>query len=238
MSGLPASRFVAYALIAWAVYLVVFQLFTAFVEGFLLEYLKADNGKSFERLEARSFEINKWERFRRIRQGGLEFRYFYVRIFTLKFVNWGDLPYNVAEFRLLDLIVSFSNNVGTNTNPVLAPATLRVRHDPACSDAVAPCWRVVSIAAISEPSLGEVLEAVYPFTASRYKGVWNTNEVLEVEVRMPRSFTLVQIRSGSNLVGGQGWVYATMCTPTGLCSKPLNLLSQKWVANEEVIIGD
>jgi hypothetical protein len=235
---LPASRFIAYALISWAAYLVVFQLFIAFVDGFVVEALKTDNDKSLERLEARSFEIDRWERFRRIRQGGLEFRYFYVRIFTLKFVNWGYPTYNVADFRLLDLVISFSKNVGTNRNPALAPETVRIPHNPACSDAVAPCWRVISITAISEPSLVEVAEAVDPFISSSYKGIWNTNEVLAIEVRMPRSFTLVQVRSGGNLVGGQGWVYATTCTPTGLCSKPLNLLGQKWVANEEVIIEE
>ncbi|WP_448605128.1 hypothetical protein [Thermoflexus hugenholtzii] len=202
----------------------------------MTEALKADNNRPLERLEARSFEINRWERFRRIRQGGLEFRYFYVRIFTLQFVNWGYSTYNVADFRLLDLIVSFSNNVGTNREPVLAPETLRVRHNPVCSDEVAPCWRVVSIAAITEPTLDETTEVVDLFIDSLYEGGWNTNEVSKVEVRMPRSFTLVQIRSGGNLVGGQGWVYATLCTPTGLCSKPLNLLGQNWVANEEVII--
>ncbi len=233
---MPASRFVAYALVAWAVYLVIFQLFTAFVDGFVTEALKADNNRPLERLEARSFEVNRWERFRRIRQGGLEFRYFYVRIFTLKFVNWGYSTYNVADFRLLDLIVSFSNNVGTNREPVLAPETLRVRHNPACSYEVAPCWRVVSIAAITEPTLDETTEVVDLFIDRLYEGGWNTNEVLEVEVKMPRSFTLVQIRSRGDLVGGQGWVYATLCTPTGLCSKPLNLLGQNWVANEEVII--
>jgi hypothetical protein len=42
---------------------VVFQLFIAFVDGFVVEALKTDNDKSLERLEARSFEIDRWRGF-------------------------------------------------------------------------------------------------------------------------------------------------------------------------------
>jgi hypothetical protein len=82
----------------------------------------------------------------------------------------GYPAYGVADFRLLDLVISFSKNVGTNRNPALAPETVRIPHNPACSDAVAPCWRVTSITAISEPSLVEVAEAVDPFIASPLQG--------------------------------------------------------------------
>ena len=188
----------------------------------------------FEKLEGKSVAIEEWRKFTNLTAGNLEYHYFYVKRLSASFSNVGELSYEIKDLRKFDLFIIFSSNVGTDSNPVLKREFLRVPYREDCENMVAPCWKVRKLSALRTPDNVNVEEVINPFDISSFEGIWDSNEVADLEIQFPEAvkFTLVQIFNGTSLVGGDGWIYIVLVTPSGFASRPINIFREPWTMGE------
>jgi len=234
---MPVSRAIAFYMVALSVANLIAVSALPFFDVVTEKVLSVrDTLIMLEKLEINSVTVERWRVFLRQRVGGITYRYAYVERISLEITNLADVSYPIQGLRLHDLFLVFSLNEGTDRNPQIKTGVIRIRYSPSCSSSEAPCWRVLNIKALKNPSDDFVAEGVNPFEPNTVSGKWDGFEIMNVVVELPRSlrFVLVQITQGINVVGGLGWIYFTLCTPYGACSKPLNLLNKPWQAKEEI----
>ena len=183
-----------------------------------------------ERLNCTSLTIMDWEKFYNEAISGLTYDYFYVTHLRIEVVNIGKISYPIKGLKAFDLFLVYSKNIGTDDKPLLENAFLRLpyRHD--CSIETAPCWRIINISSITEPSDLKIAEMVNPSNFALNQGAWDPNEVADISIYVSDNsrLTLLQVLNDSTVIGGDGWIFTALVTPNGHIARPINLFKITW----------
>jgi len=235
---MAAARWIAFGIVTFSAIFCLGKLLT--IANLLINTpLNELKFRNSERLEATDLRIEDMREFLRIKSGGYTLHYYYVRVLRIKFKNLGSVSYKVDDLMKFDLFIVYSKNVGTNKKPELGSSSIRIPFRADCSDRVAPCWRVREVRQLIEPANTEKEELINVYDKNK-KGAIDFYERFEIEVRLSESITRMTLmieEKRKKIVGSDGWMYITLCTPYGHLSKPVNLYKYPWQERTDIPIG-